>query len=71
MISRRESFFALLADQAACEICSVFRRAAPTLPLVVVGPKDVEAKAKCSDSEQTTTWLSHLIPESFWPESIQ
>jgi len=29
-----------------CEICSAFRRAAPTLPLVVVGPNDLEAKVK-------------------------
>jgi len=29
-----------------CEICSAFRLTAPTLPLVVVGPNDVEAKVK-------------------------
>jgi DNA-binding response OmpR family regulator len=29
-----------------CEICSALRLAAPTLPLVVVGPNDVEAKVR-------------------------
>ena len=29
-----------------CELCSAFRLAAPNLPLVVVGPDDVEAKVK-------------------------
>jgi DNA-binding response OmpR family regulator len=29
-----------------CEICSAFRLAVPTLPLVVIGPNDVEAKVK-------------------------
>jgi hypothetical protein len=29
-----------------CEICSSLRRAAPNLPVIVVGPNDVEAKVK-------------------------
>ena len=29
-----------------CEICSAIRSAAPTLPLIVVGPDDVETKVR-------------------------
>jgi DNA-binding response OmpR family regulator len=48
-----------------CELCSAFRLAAPNLPLVVVGPDDVEAKVKLFGLEADDYVVEPFDPAEF------